>query len=191
MPGIVRPRILRAALGAALIGAGLVAGTGIVYAHHGDDYAPNSLTHFVIGWNQNYDGFHEDDPGQVAGTDEGGLAEETRGGNTTCSSGTALLKLDPVTNGVHTLSDGSQIIISNYDGKTFDWAIHEDSLHDIDASLVLVKGGPATMAYFYGSQEDFDTGLSSPINEKNGKPYGISHVSFCFDPKGEVDNPFD
>ena len=56
---------------------------------------------------------------------------------------------------------------------------------------MLVKGGPATMAYFYGTFQDADTKLTAPINGNNGQPYGISHVSFCFDPKGEVSNPFD
>ena len=68
--------------------------------------------------------------------------------------------------------------------------IHPDSLNDIDASVVLVKGGPATMAYFYGTLQDSDVQLSAPINPKSGQPYGISHVEFCFDPKGDVDNPF-
>jgi len=183
---------LLGAVGAlALVGAALVGGGGVTEAHHGAAYAPNSNIHFVIGWNQNYDGFHAADPGQGPNPTATAISTETQGGNTTCSSGTALLKLDPVTNGTHTLSDGSKIIISNYNGTTFDWAIHPDSLHDIDASVVLVKGGPATMAYFYDTQDDVDEKLSAPINGNNGRPYGISHVSFCFDPKGQVDNPFD
>lgn len=193
-----RTGLLGALAALALTSAALVGGAGVTEAHHGAAYAPNSIIHFVIGWNQNYDGFHEDDPGQTGHPDTdstaSGLSTETRGGNTTCSSGTALLKLDPVTNGTHTLSDGSKINISNYNGKTFDWAIHPDSLDDIDASVVLVKGGPATMAYFYqqdGTDQDSDTMLSAPLNGNNGRLYGISHVSFCFDPKGEVENPFD
>ena len=177
-------------LGALALTVGaLVAAAGSTEAHHGG-YAPNSLIHFVIGWNQNYDGFHENDPGQGGDATASGLASETPGGNTSCSSGTALLKLDPLSNGTKTLSDDSKITISNYNGTTFDWAIHPDSLNDIDASVVLVKGGPATMAYFYGTLQDSDVQLSAPINPKSGQPYGISHVEFCFDPKGDVDNPF-
>lgn len=187
-----RSRRWVAAVGAfALIGTGLVGlGGGVVSAHHGAQYAPNSLIHFVIAWNHNYDGFHANDPGQGSNATATQMSQQVSGGNATCSSGTALLKLDPVTNGTHTLSDGSKVIISNYNGTTFDWAIHADSLHDIDASVVLVKGGPATMAYFYGTLEDYDTRLTAPINPNNGRPYGISHVSFCFDPKGDVQNPF-
>src|SRR5690606_28295250 len=141
----------------AVSGLALFSGPPETYAHHGAAYAPNSLIHFVIGWNENYTGFAPGDPGQGGNATATALASPTPGGNTACSSGTALLKLDPVTNGTHTLSDGSKIIISNYNGKTFDWAIHPDSLHDIDASVVLVKGGPATMAYFYGTLQDSDT----------------------------------
>ncbi len=125
-------------------------------AGHGASYAPNSNSHTVLAFD---------------------------GGASDCSTGTHLLKIDVVANGTYTLSNGGQVIISNYNGTTFDWAIAAGSLHTIDANVVLVKGGRAQMAYFYDTFDDSDTNLTAPINPRNGKPYGISHVEFCFDPK--------
>ena len=53
-----------------------------------------------------------------------------------------------------------------------------------------MKGGPNAMVYHYdasgGGLDDSDTGITTPINtngEVEPRPYGISHVDFCFDPK--------
>jgi hypothetical protein len=44
---------------------------------------------------------------------------------------------------------------------------------------VIVKGGNAANVYYYEGGSYGDTGLASPAN-KNGKPAGLSNLSFCF-----------
>ena len=88
------------------------------------------------------------------------------------------------------------IEITAYDGKHISWKITEafdgDGEGDVlgagegvDANLVLVKGGPNTMGYSYDTLDDWDTRLTAPRNPNGAQPkyYGISHISFCFDPK--------
>ena len=73
---------------------------------------------------------------------------------------------------------------------TLSWALLDDALHLYDVAAVVMKGGPNAMVYHYDASgsgsDDSDTGITTPIN-KNGnvdpRPYGISHVDFCFDPK--------
>jgi hypothetical protein len=120
---------------------------------------------------------HKDDPG--AGP----------GGNVYCPGNTiAGPKIDPGSN----YSD-AYIKVTKYDGKTFDWAFTSLGNETNDMGLVIVKGGPASAVYTYDftanpSFDDGDTGLSAPMNPNNGKDYGISHIQFCFDPKGGGDN---
>lgn len=50
---------------------------------------------------------------------------------------------------------------------------------------VIVKGGPNANVYFSGNCSDCvsssgEIKLSAPINPKNGKPYGLSNITFCF-----------
>jgi hypothetical protein len=158
---------------AGLLVATSVFGAAAVEAHHGA-FAPKSLAHYVIAHNANY---------AIPPGGSGALTEQVPGGHIDCPVGTHLLKIEVPANGVYALSNGGEVIISNFDGTTFDWAIAPGSLHTIDANVVLVKGGPATMAYFYGTFEDDDVRLSAPLNPMNGKVYGISHIQFCFDPK--------
>ena len=53
-----------------------------------------------------------------------------------------------------------------------------------------MKGGPNALIYYYDADgsglDDSDTGLTTPINTGGNepRPYGISHVDFCLDPKG-------
>jgi len=44
---------------------------------------------------------------------------------------------------------------------------------------VIVKGGNAANVYYYNEGSYGDVGLASPAN-KNGKPAGLSNLSFCF-----------
>lgn len=46
---------------------------------------------------------------------------------------------------------------------------------------VLVKGGPNTNWYHYDPASTGDTGLTAPINPKNERPYGLSHLCFTVD----------
>ena len=77
-------------------------------------------------------------------------------------------------------------------GQTFDWAFTSSGIHAFDMALVIVKGGPASAVYTYDfasiELDDSDSGLAAPTNPKNGKDYGISHIQFCYDPKGGGDN---
>ena len=68
------------------------------------------------------------------------------------------------------------------DGTYVDWS----STFGVDA--VIVKGGPNANLYVYQPPaESFgDTGLVSPTNPNNNKPYGLSHVEFCYDYELEV-----
>ena len=125
----------------------------------------------------------------------GSGAMQTFRGNLTCGdvdghqAGTPHnYKVDPPRNGTFNLSNGGQVIISNFDGESFDWAIAPASLSIVDAYVILVKGGPYTKAYFYlpsdrDPADDSGTGLTAALNERNGKTYGISHITFCFDEK--------
>jgi len=48
---------------------------------------------------------------------------------------------------------------------------------------VIVKGGNNANIYFDGCEADCatsGTALSAPINERTGKPYGLSNITFCY-----------
>lgn len=94
---------------------------------------------------------------------------------------------DPVTAGmvqfVDAAGNSQSITVSNIvDGRFFDWS----STLGID--IVIVKGGPNANAYVYDTDVDpagesfGDTGLHAPINTNNDQPFGLSHISFCYDP---------
>jgi hypothetical protein len=93
-------------------------------------------------------------------------------------------KVEPVENGA--AGPNGEIIISNADGDSFDWAIAPAFLDSLDISAVIVKGGPdSSIIYVYNDAgDDWDTDLEAALNSKNGKPYGTSHITFCFDKKG-------
>jgi hypothetical protein len=88
-------------------------------------------------------------------------------------------KVEPVTEGLH----GSFFTVSNIQdggsGPTFDWS------STVPVFQVIVKGGPGANLYNY-SGDTSDTGLHSPLNSKNGKWFGLSHVTFCYgEPEAE------
>jgi hypothetical protein len=86
------------------------------------------------------------------------------------------LKIDPPASGTYYLPDNSGSVTVNITGPgTFDWS----STFGIDA--VIVKGGPKANVYFYDPESTGDTDLSTPLNQQNNKPYGLSHITFCFD----------
>lgn len=49
---------------------------------------------------------------------------------------------------------------------------------NVDA--VIVKGGPVANVYRYSPPSTGDTALVTPTNPNNNQPYGLSHVSFCY-----------
>ncbi len=91
-------------------------------------------------------------------------------------------KIDPPTPGIYPVGNGS-ITWTSADGVYLDWS----STFGIDA--VLVKGGPNAHLYTYNppALAFGDTGLHSPLGAGPGgsQPYGISHLEFCFNNKGE------
>ncbi len=170
-------RLLSALAAASLIA---VMTTSVALADHaipGDVVAPNSNSHTAGIF------------GNIAG-------------NVSCGGSYAFeLKIeaeDIVVGGVYGSFGGffGVIEITAYDGKFVSWEITDafdgDGVNDVlgagngvDANLVLVKGGPNTMGYSYNTFDDWDTNLTAPRNPNGAQPkyYGISHVSFCFDPK--------
>lgn len=125
----------------------------------------------------NYSGNAEGDPMEIA---NGGP-----GGNYFCPSNTIVgPKIDPGAN----YSD-AYINVTGYDGKTFDWAFTALGNQTYDMAVVIVKGGPISAVYTYDytaspAFDDSDENLAAPTNPANGKDYGISHIQFCYDPKG-------
>lgn len=93
-------------------------------------------------------------------------------GNPACSDFglLQLVKIEPVASGSYA---GGQVTIV-VTGSSVSWT----STIGIDA--VIVKGGPNANLYSY-NEATSDTGLTAPINPQNGQPYGLSHVSFCYD----------
>jgi hypothetical protein len=93
-------------------------------------------------------------------------------GNPNCASlGLSEVKIDPVPQG-RTSRSGFTISVS---GLRFDWT----SAQGVDA--VIVKGGPNANVYRYQGEATRGWHLSAPVNPNNGQPYGLSHISFCFD----------
>lgn len=101
-------------------------------------------------------------------------------GNPTCQSlGYQYeFKISPPNSGTYYLfGDVGSITVTTTGQGTFDWS----STFAIDA--VIAKGGPNANVYKYDppSESFSDINLSTPINQQNNKPYGLGHISFCFD----------
>ena len=99
----------------------------------------------------------------------------------TCDSDTfKSFKIDPPANAVF-----GPIKIKNLDGDSFDWKLTDAGKEKYDVTAVIVKGGPyASIVYFYNQDtDDWDTNLQADWNDNSGKPYGVSHITFCFDKK--------
>lgn len=148
-------RLIGAMAGAVMIA---IMATGMTFASHaisGDIVAPNSNTHEYMAGNP-----------QCGAAPAGGFT----------------LKIEAEDLGV---GDYGPIRITYYDGKYVSWEIRSAYLHTYDADTVIVKGGPNAMVYSYDTWDDWDTRLTAPRNPRGAQPkyYGISHVSFCFDPK--------
>ena len=84
-----------------------------------------------------------------------------------------LIKIEPVADGTFPVPGGSITIVVNSAAKTFDWT------STIGIGLIIVKGGPNANEYVYVPASFGDTGLHAPTNPKNGRFFGLSHISFC------------
>lgn len=108
-------------------------------------------------------------------------------GNRSCASFNSNwieLKVEPPSGG--TFGDGTlTVTITNFSGanSTFDWS------SNIGVDAVFVKGGPGGNLYSYDPEETSDTSLTTPTNPNNGRPFGISHISFCYDAGGQQTPP--
>ncbi len=123
-----------------------------------------------------------EDPGAATGN---GIEPVYYPGNPTCSDlapeGATWyeLKYEPVVDGND--SDGTlDVSIDEYTitaGQVFDWS------SNIGVDAVFVKGGDNGDSYVYDppSESMGDTALHAPVNPSNGKYYGLSHISFCYD----------
>ena len=101
-------------------------------------------------------------------------------GNPTCGqlgAGWTEFKIEPVDDGTFTQGPLTVTIeVSDTDdGPVFDWT------SNIGVYAVFVKGGPGGLLYVYDPESTGDTGLHAPVNPANGKFYGLSHLSFCYD----------
>jgi hypothetical protein len=67
----------------------------------------------------------------------------------------------------------SIVVNDTAQGPTFDWT--STSL----VAAIFVKGGPDGNLYDYRPDGALaDTGLHAPVNDSNGKYYGLSHLTF-------------
>jgi LPXTG-motif cell wall-anchored protein len=99
-------------------------------------------------------------------------------GNAQCPAGTTELKVEPVESG--TFTDDTLTVTLVVTGDTFNWT------SNIGVDVVIVKGGPNSNVYTYDPESTGDTGLHAPINPNTDKPFGLSHVSFCYDVEEET-----
>jgi hypothetical protein len=98
-------------------------------------------------------------------------------GNPSCTDlgYAAGLNVDPPATG--TFDEGTLTIVVTRVDESFDW---ESVTSPVEA--VIVTGGPNANVYAYDPPSMGDTELLAPINPENQKPYGLSHMDFCFTP---------
>lgn len=101
-------------------------------------------------------------------------------GNPECDCGEYEFKIETgseVQNGTYT--DPATGVVFTISGTRpyFDFVIEGGT-----ACAVIAKGGPNANVYYYEPPVSADQGLSAPINPSNNKPYGLSHVTFCYTP---------
>ncbi|MEM2759495.1 MAG: hypothetical protein QXW73_01720 [Nitrososphaerales archaeon] len=91
------------------------------------------------------------------------------------------LKVDPPASGLSTDNTLTVNIFLSFSNENepikFDWT------SNIGVDAVIVKGGPNVNLYRYDppTESSGDTDLQAPINPDNKKPFGISHITFCYD----------
>ena len=110
------------------------------------------------------------------------------GGNVACPANTIVgPKLDPGSN----YSDAN-LTVSGYDGHTFDWAFTACGIRRVRHGDRDREGRAELSRLHVRLHVDrIRRQRQRPVradNPKNGKDYGVSHIQFCFDPKGGGDN---
>lgn len=107
-------------------------------------------------------------------------------GNQTCGTltpGSVEFKVDNPADGTFTSGTTTVTIDVRQTsaGTVFDWT----SFSGGTVQSIFVKGGPDGNLYDYagnGVVVSHDDGLHSPLNDNNGRWYGLSHISFCYIP---------
>ncbi len=82
-------------------------------------------------------------------------------------------KLEPVRSG--TFSVNNVVFKVTVNGQKFNWT------SSVPLDAVFVKGGTGVNMYTYSPEVKGDTSLNAPINPNTNQPYGLSHISFCYD----------
>jgi hypothetical protein len=111
------------------------------------------------------------DPAAIKYADKWDQADPDGDGPAKWTSGEVVLKPE----------SGATITLTiSGDNLSFDWE------SDYPVLFVVVKGGPAANIFYYEGGAYSDTELYAPTNPKNGKRYGLSHMSFGYnDPPEE------
>jgi hypothetical protein len=113
---------------------------------------------------------------QAGAPSSGGIVPVLIEGNNSCAGlgyGDSELKIDPPNGGTYSINGLGSVTVST-NGLYFDWS------STIGIGAVFVKGGPVGNLYVYNPAAFGDGGLHSPINPNTGEPYGLSHISFCY-----------
>ncbi|KHG64665.1 hypothetical protein QT17_11065 [Thermus sp. 2.9] len=86
-------------------------------------------------------------------------------------------KVDPPTSGTSNVDAyGHYVTVSfSQDGRYVDWS------SNLAISAVIVKGGPNANVYIYNPPATSDTGLRAPDHPREGQIPAISHVTFCWE----------
>jgi hypothetical protein len=108
---------------------------------------------------------------------------ETFPGNYQCSADGLLI--DPVESGTYDLVGGGTITITVYDtasGPVFDFVTDGATIDSI-----VVKGGPNYHWYTWSPGVTSAEGLHAPLNVKNDKWYGLSHL--CIESTKKDEDP--
>lgn len=117
-------------------------------------------------------------------------------GNQKCSElipGSLELKVEPVDSGTYT---GGPLTVkltvyhlptdvSDHPGDQTGNQVFDFTASGAAVIGVGVKGGPNTNLYAYPAAATSGTRLHTPVNTKNDKFPGLSHVSFCYQPKAK------
>jgi LPXTG-motif cell wall-anchored protein len=106
-------------------------------------------------------------------------------GNDPTFEGCTKVKLDTGSIGEYTLLNG-KIKVEIYSDNNGQTAVNWES--EIPISKVYVKGGPNGNLYTYDPAKISDTELYPPVNpnNKHGKTYGVSHVTFYICDQPEI-----
>ncbi len=109
-------------------------------------------------------------------------------GNPSCADvapGTTELRVDPAASG--TFSNGEFSVTVTVSESPSGQVFAFEASIGVDA--VIAKGGPDANVYLYDPEATSGSGLHAPLNASNGRYYGLSHLSFCYDVEAPTATP--